>query len=100
MMVSQKTVGAHRTIPFLTIRASRVVSRRLDPFQCQIVLGITTLEDLIELFIEIGWSVLGLKQFPNPTDADIDANITNICRCGTYERLRRAIHRAANMIKS
>ena len=33
---------------------------------------------------------------PAPTDAQIDANITNICRCGTYERLRRAIHRAAN----
>ena len=30
-----------------------------------------------------------------PTDADIDATITNICRCGTYVRLRRAIHRAA-----
>ena len=41
-----------------------------------------------------------LKQFPNPTDADIDANITNICRCGTYERLRRAIHRAADMMKA
>ena len=41
-----------------------------------------------------------LKQNPKPTDADIDANITNICRCGTYERLRRAIHRAADMTKS
>jgi isoquinoline 1-oxidoreductase subunit alpha len=41
-----------------------------------------------------------LRQFPNPTDADIDANITNICRCGTYERLRRAIHRAAAMMKA
>jgi isoquinoline 1-oxidoreductase subunit alpha len=40
-----------------------------------------------------------LKQRPNPTDADIDANITNICRCGTYERLRRAIHRAAELMK-
>jgi isoquinoline 1-oxidoreductase alpha subunit len=35
-----------------------------------------------------------LKQKPNPTDADIDG-ITNICRCGTYIRIRRAIHRAA-----
>jgi isoquinoline 1-oxidoreductase alpha subunit len=35
-----------------------------------------------------------LKRTPRPTDADIDA-ITNICRCGTYERIRRAIHRAA-----
>ena len=32
-----------------------------------------------------------LKQYPKPTDADIDANITNICRCGTYARIRRAI---------
>jgi isoquinoline 1-oxidoreductase subunit alpha len=31
----------------------------------------------------------------HPTDADIDAAITNICRCGTYVRLRKAIHRAA-----
>ena len=35
-----------------------------------------------------------LKQKPNPTDADIDG-ITNICRCGTYIRISRAIHRAA-----
>ncbi len=41
-----------------------------------------------------------LKQYPSPTDAEIDANITNICRCGTYERLRRAIHRAADMLKA
>ena len=41
-----------------------------------------------------------LKEFPDPTDADIDANITNICRCGTYERMRRAIHRAANTMKA
>jgi isoquinoline 1-oxidoreductase alpha subunit len=32
---------------------------------------------------------------PNPSDADIDAAITNICRCGTYGRVRKAIHRAA-----
>ena len=41
-----------------------------------------------------------LKQYPNPTDAEIDANITNIGRCGTYERLRRAIHRAADLLKA
>ncbi|MGH8143899.1 MAG: (2Fe-2S)-binding protein [Steroidobacteraceae bacterium] len=44
-------------------------------------------------------TVAFLKDHPDPTDADIDANITNICRCGTYERLRRAIHRAAQMMK-
>ena len=36
-----------------------------------------------------------LKSVPRPTDAQIDAAITNICRCGTYQRIRRAIHRAA-----
>ncbi|MGH7091591.1 MAG: (2Fe-2S)-binding protein [Stellaceae bacterium] len=41
-----------------------------------------------------------LKTNPKPTDPDIDANITNICRCGTYERLRRAIHRAADLMKA
>ncbi|HXP74103.1 MAG TPA: (2Fe-2S)-binding protein [Stellaceae bacterium] len=45
-------------------------------------------------------TVAFLKAHPNPTDADIDANITNICRCGTYERLRRAIHRAAESMKT
>ncbi|MFO1379572.1 MAG: (2Fe-2S)-binding protein [Chitinivorax sp.] len=36
-----------------------------------------------------------LQKNPNPSDADIDANITNICRCGTYQRVRAAIHVAA-----
>jgi aerobic-type carbon monoxide dehydrogenase small subunit (CoxS/CutS family) len=36
-----------------------------------------------------------LARNPKPTDADIDAAMTNICRCGTYQRIRRAIHRAA-----
>ena len=35
------------------------------------------------------------KQFPRPTDEDIDATITNICRCGTFARVRRAIHAIA-----
>jgi len=37
-----------------------------------------------------------LKDKPKPTDADIDATITNICRCGTYQQARAAIHAAAN----
>jgi len=41
-----------------------------------------------------------LKQYPKPTDANIDANLTNICRCGTYVRIRRAIHRAAELMKT
>jgi isoquinoline 1-oxidoreductase alpha subunit len=37
-----------------------------------------------------------LTKTPNPTDADIDAALSgNICRCGTYQRIRRAVHRAA-----
>jgi isoquinoline 1-oxidoreductase alpha subunit len=36
-----------------------------------------------------------LKRKPHPTDADIDAAMTNICRCGTYNRMRQAIHAAA-----
>ncbi|MDP3520137.1 MAG: (2Fe-2S)-binding protein [Hydrogenophaga sp.] len=36
-----------------------------------------------------------LDKKPRPTDADIDAAMTNLCRCGTYQRVRRAIHRAA-----
>ena len=33
-----------------------------------------------------------------PTDADIDTAMTNICRCGTYQRIRAAVHRAAGML--
>jgi aerobic-type carbon monoxide dehydrogenase small subunit (CoxS/CutS family) len=36
-----------------------------------------------------------LHRTPQPSDADIDAAMTNICRCGTYQRIRAAIHRAA-----
>jgi isoquinoline 1-oxidoreductase alpha subunit len=38
-----------------------------------------------------------LNNKPNPTDAEIDMAVTNICRCGTYNRVRKAIHRAAQM---
>ncbi|HJZ83742.1 MAG TPA: (2Fe-2S)-binding protein [Polyangia bacterium] len=36
-----------------------------------------------------------LAQHPDPTDEQIDAAMTNVCRCGTYQRVRTAIHRAA-----
>ena len=39
-----------------------------------------------------------LKTKPKPSDADIDAAMTNICRCGTYNRVRAAIHLAAGQI--
>src|SRR5262245_66595013 len=38
-----------------------------------------------------------LKQKPKPTDADINREMTNICRCGTYPRIRAAINRAAEL---
>ncbi len=41
-----------------------------------------------------------LKNNPNPSDADIDANVTNICRCGTFNRVRQGIHLAARMNKN
>jgi len=39
-----------------------------------------------------------LAAHPHPSDADIDAAMTNICRCGTYQRIRRAVHRAAGEV--
>ena len=38
-----------------------------------------------------------LERKPDPTDEDIDRSMTNICRCGTYVRIRQAIHRAAEL---
>jgi isoquinoline 1-oxidoreductase alpha subunit len=40
-----------------------------------------------------------LRDNPDPSDVDIDSNITNICRCGTFNRVRRGIHLAADMNK-
>ena len=41
-----------------------------------------------------------LARNPNPTDADIDQAMTNICRCGTYQRVRAAVHMAADLARS
>jgi len=41
-----------------------------------------------------------LQVNPTPSDSDIDAALAgNICRCGTYPRIRRAVHRAAELIR-
>ena len=40
-----------------------------------------------------------LQRRPDPSDADINASVTNACRCGTYHRVRQAIHRAADLMK-
>jgi isoquinoline 1-oxidoreductase alpha subunit len=41
-----------------------------------------------------------LAENPEPTDAEIDQQLTNICRCGTYARIRMAIHRAAEIARA
>ncbi len=40
-----------------------------------------------------------LRRHPDPTDADIDRELTNLCRCATYARIRAAIHLAARMAR-
>ena len=40
------------------------------------------------------------KTIPNPTDADIDLYVDNICRCGTFPQVRAAIHKAADLTKA
>jgi isoquinoline 1-oxidoreductase alpha subunit len=40
-----------------------------------------------------------LNDKPDPSDADIDASVTNVCRCGTFNRVRRGIHLAADINK-
>jgi aerobic-type carbon monoxide dehydrogenase small subunit (CoxS/CutS family) len=43
-------------------------------------------------------AVAFLKKNPKPTDADIDKGMSNICRCGTYPRIKKAIHRAVELM--
>jgi len=45
-------------------------------------------------------AVAFLKEHSKPTDADIDSNLSNVRRCGTYVRIRSAIHRAAALMKT
>ena len=82
--------------------------------------AVTTIEGLHpknEHAVQVAWREIGVPQCgycqtgqimavtaflrsnPAPTDADINENITNICRCGTYVRIRKAIHRAAAMLR-
>ena len=43
-------------------------------------------------------AVAFLDKHPNPTDAEIDKGMNNICRCGTYPRIKKAVHRAAALM--
>ena len=46
-----------------------------------------------------GWAAAALlRERPKPTDREIDEALTNICRCGTYSAIRRAVHRAAAIL--
>jgi isoquinoline 1-oxidoreductase alpha subunit len=40
-----------------------------------------------------------LARNPQPSDSDIDREVTNICRCGTYQRMRTAVHQAAKLAR-
>jgi len=50
---------------------------------------------LYSVIMDVIDNVIMLKRTPNPTDEDIDNQMTNICRCGTYVRVRQAIKIAA-----
>ena len=51
---------------------------------------------MLSVLVRCGLAAALLARTPKPTDADIDAAMNgNICRCGTYLRIRQAIHRAA-----
>jgi isoquinoline 1-oxidoreductase alpha subunit len=81
---------------------------------CQIPLGQITESDVIVTIeglsvgashpVQKAWATVDvpqcgyclLKHNPKPTDKDIDDAMTNICRCGTYQRIREAVHLAAN----
>lgn len=50
---------------------------------------------------QVMMTVMLLKAKPDPTDEEIDAALSaNLCRCGTYPRIRRAVHRAAELMKA
>jgi aerobic-type carbon monoxide dehydrogenase small subunit (CoxS/CutS family) len=88
--VSQLDVRAVTTIEGLSANGDHPVQRawlEIDVPQCGYCQAgqIMTAADLLE-------------RIPNPSDDDIDRLQTNICRCGTYWRIRKAIHRAADLI--
>ncbi len=83
--VAGKTIhtieGAAARAPFAAVREAWIAEQVPQCGYCQPGMVMAT--------------VALLESNPAPTDAAIDAAITNICRCGTYPRIRKAIHRAA-----
>ena len=94
-------------------RACTVTAASVDGGRVETIEGLTESRDPIAARVMAAWTaeqvpqcgycvtgmvvtvVALLRRIPHPSDADIDAAITNLCRCGTYDRIRLAIHRAA-----
>ncbi len=94
-------------------RSCTITAAALDGAAVETIEGLTESHDpvaarltaawIAEQVPQCGYCVTGtivaavalLRKSPAPTDAEIDAAITNLCRCGTYDRIRKAIHRAA-----
>ena len=95
------------------VRSCSVTMRSLDTSRITTIEGLAeneTLHPVQQAWIEedvpqCGYCQAGqvmaaaafLKDFPNPTDEDINENLRNLCRCGTYFRIRKAIHKAAKI---
>ena len=94
-------------------RACTVTAASVDGARIETIEGLTESRDPITARVMAAWTaeqvpqcgycvtgmvvavVALLRRTPHPSDAEIDAAITNLCRCGTYDRIRLAIHRAA-----
>ena len=93
--------------------ACTVTAASVDGARIETIEGLTESRDPITARVMAAWTaeqvpqcgycvtgmvvavVALLRRTPHPSDAEIDAAITNLCRCGTYDRIRLAIHRAA-----
>ena len=97
------------------VKSCTILAAQADGCSITTIEGLTLKNDhpLQKLWVEMNVAQCGycqsgmlmaaaalLKKNPNPTDADIDAQVNNICRCGTYPRVRAAIHKAAKSAKS
>ncbi|MFT7132428.1 MAG: isoquinoline 1-oxidoreductase alpha subunit [Cyclobacteriaceae bacterium] len=92
------------------VRSCRLLIREAEQFEVVTIEGLSTdaSHPVQQAWIEedvpqcgycqsgqILTAVVLLRDHSNPTDAEIDEAMTNICRCGTYPRIRRAVHNAA-----
>lgn len=100
----------------MAVRSCSFAARYADGKQVTTIEGLSSgdqLHPVQQAWIELGVPQCGycqpgfmmstaalLQEIPEPTDEDIDRSITNICRCGTYYRMRKAIHRAAELMQA